>query len=149
VRKLGFQLVRPLEARVGLGRIGTPRLGSADFERVWSADALAWRCANPNNPVRARQRDGVLLLDAAAAPGVRAYGEVAGSTAHAAASGLSPLRLYLGLMPDGERGTGAYLAIPKALRPSPLNLIYRSLSGRAPQLDSSNIRFSFIDFDAY
>jgi hypothetical protein len=42
-----------------------------------------------------------------------------------------------------------YASIPQRLRPSPLNLIYRSLSGRAPQLDPSNIRFTFLDFDAY
>jgi hypothetical protein len=35
------------------------------------------------------------------------------------------------------------------LRPSPLNLIYRSLSGRVAQLDPTAIRFTFLDFDAY
>jgi hypothetical protein len=35
------------------------------------------------------------------------------------------------------------------LRPSPLNLIYRSFAPRVSALDPSRIAFSFLDFDAY
>jgi hypothetical protein len=35
------------------------------------------------------------------------------------------------------------------LRPSPLNLIYRSFSPDVTALDASRIAFSFLDFDAY
>jgi GNAT superfamily N-acetyltransferase len=154
LRKLDFQLVRPLEARVGIGGIGNGKAAGrpAAFERLWSDAALAWRCACPHNPVRVQQRGGMLRFDAAALPAARVYGELrlAGSALpRRAAGGWAPLRLYLGLVPDHERDFGMYASIPQRLRPSPLNLIYRSLSGRAPQLDPSNIRFTFLDFDAY
>ena len=154
LRKLEFQLVRPLEARVGIGGIGNgqaPRR-PASFERLWSDAALAWRCACPHNPVRAQQHNGMLRFDAAALPAARVYGELRSAGAvlpRQAAGGWAPLRLYLGLVPDDERDFGMYASIPQRLRPSPLNLIYRSLSGRVPQLDPSNIRFTFLDFDAY
>lgn len=159
IRKLGFQLVRPLEARVGIGGIGThaSRLAStAGFERVRSPAALAWRCANPDNPVRMRRRGAAWQFDAPALTGARAYAELALADGHQPAAaaatgkgGWAPLRLYLGLVPDAERSFGSYPSIPQRLRPSPLNLIYRSLSGRVAQLDPSAIRFSFLDFDAY
>lgn len=156
IRKLGFQLVRPLEARVGLGGLGTRAAqGSAgrapEFERLWSQDSLAWRCACPHNRVHARRNGGVWQFDAAALGAARVYGEVAVDVPALPrqAGGWAPLRLYLGLVPDHERHFGLYASIPHKLRPSPLNLIYRSLSGRAAQLDPANIRFTFLDFDAY
>ncbi|RFP26193.1 GNAT family N-acetyltransferase [Duganella sp. BJB488] len=157
IRKLGFQLVRPLEARLGWGGVGTRPHGQgapASFERQRSAAALAWRCANPDNPVRMRRRGALWQFDAAALSVARAYGELAlpagaAPDANQVAGGWAPARLFLGLVPDSERRFTGYPSIPQRLRPSPLNLIYRSLSGRVAQLDPSAIRFSFLDFDAY
>lgn len=156
VRKLGFQLVRPLEALVGVGGIGTAGRQAAlapAFERVWSDAALEWRCASPSNPVL-RRRKGTAWQFHAPAFGswIHAYAELALPAAVAlgpTGAPATPLRLYLGLMPDAERSAGSYVAIPKRLRPSPLNLIYRSLSSPGLQLDGALIRFSFLDFDAY
>lgn len=155
VRKLGFQLVRPLEALVGVGRIG--RRADAPvvpaFERVWSDAALAWRCASPSNPVGRRQRGAAWQFHAPAfGRWVSAYAELTPPSPlrlvpdHAPAA---PLRLFLGLLPDAERRFRGYIEIPKRVRPSPLNLIFRSLSAPGSQLDPTRIRFSFLDFDAY
>jgi len=161
IRKLGFQLVRPLEARLGIGGISVrppSQPAAAGFERVRSPAALAWRCANPDNPVSMRRRGKVWQFAAPALSGTCAYAElalpaghwqIASPTAAATASGWSPLRLYLGLVPDATRNFSTYISIPQRLRPSPLNLIYRSLSGRVAQLDPAAICFSFLDFDAY
>jgi GNAT superfamily N-acetyltransferase len=157
IRKLGFQLVRPLEARIGIGGVGTRAHGkgaAVSFERVRSPAALAWRCANPDNPVRMRRHGALWRFDAAALGVARAYGELAlpdGANwrGNDVALSWTPARLYLGLVPDSERSFLGYPAIPERVRPSPLNLIYRSLSGRVEQLDPAAIRFSFLDFDAY
>jgi GNAT superfamily N-acetyltransferase len=151
VRKLGFQLVRPLEARVGVGRIRpVAQNSSLSFQRCWSAASLAWRCSSPGHPVRVRSNGQQLQLDAAALGAARAVDALAlnlPTQDHAAA--WAPLNLYLGLRPDGDALPFTYVNIPQRLRPSPLNLIYRSLSGRVAQLDPSRIHFSFLDFDAY
>jgi GNAT superfamily N-acetyltransferase len=160
VRKLGFQLVRPLEARVGLGslRHGPKAASSAlSFERSWSADALRWRCANPHNPVFMHNGGGKLRFHAAASGHkLPAYAELdAGGinlTAQQAAQAapmLSPLRLFIGLAPDASSSYWNYASIPMRLRPSPLNLIYRSFAPRVTALDPARIAFSFLDFDAY
>ncbi|MYM68832.1 GNAT family N-acetyltransferase [Pseudoduganella sp. FT55W] len=154
VRKLGFQLVRPLEARVGIGRIN-PIADSAplSFARQWSGASLAWRCGNPGQPVRARRHGARWGFDAAALGLARAYDELTlaldGASPLPSAGAWAPLRLYLGLRPDSAGTPAGYVSIPQRLRPSPLNLIYRSLSGRVPQLDAARIHFSFLDFDAY
>jgi hypothetical protein len=66
-----------------------------------------------------------------------------------AAPMLSPLRLFIGLAPDASSSYWNYASIPMSLRPSPLNLIYRSFAPRVAGLDPARIAFSFLDFDAY
>jgi GNAT superfamily N-acetyltransferase len=156
VRKLGFQLVRPLEARVGLGTLSHgPKAPAAQlsFERSWTPEALAWRCANPHSRVH-RRTTGTREQFYAPAFGlsVPAYAELATSVAMPAAGDapfLSPLRLLIGLAPDANAGWWNYASIPQRLRPSPLNLIYRSNTARVAALDPARIQFSFLDFDAY
>ena len=151
IRKLGFQLVRPLEAMVGVGKLGTHAAALPSplgFERVWSAEALAWRCASPVNPVRSRKAGAIWQYQAHALRGVPAYAELA-SGAAPDASAMAPVRLYLGLVPDQARGFATYVSIPRRLRSSPLNLIYRAFAAGARPLDPATIQFTFLDFDAY
>ncbi|SFD85625.1 GNAT family N-acetyltransferase [Massilia yuzhufengensis] len=154
VRKLGFQLVRPLEARVGLGRLrhgAKPEAASLSFERAWSPQALAWRCANPHNRVWQHAKSGRTQFHAAAVHHVPAYAELDGAAAPAQAGerAASPVRLFIGLAPDATANYWNYASIPLRLRPSPLNLIWRGFTPRVPQLDAARIQFTFLDFDAY
>jgi GNAT superfamily N-acetyltransferase len=51
VRKLGFRLVEPLEAKIGYGGLEIDWDivdQTALFARQWSPDSLKWRCANPS-----------------------------------------------------------------------------------------------------
>ena len=155
VRKLGFQLVRPLEARIGLGALRHAPKAPAQalsFERSWSAEALAWRCANPHNPVARRRAGGRTQFHAAAfGQALPAYAELDGGAdiVQGAQAPASPLRLFIGLAPDASSRYWNYASIPMRLRPSPLNLIYRSFVARVGALDPARIQFSFLDFDAY
>jgi len=155
VRKLGFQLVRPLRAMVGVGslRFDVPSaIALAGFSRLWSPEALAWRCANPVNTVSMRRgRGGERWFFARGpAPLAPAYAELPpGDGQEAARTPAAPARLYLGLAPSAAGGLGRYVDIPNALRPSPLNFIYKDLTGRQRQLDPDSAFFSFLDFDAY
>ena len=156
IRKLAFQLVRPLDALVGIGPIGARPATVARalaFDRIWTDASLAWRCASPFNPVRRCRRGPSWQFQAAAfGNAIHAYAQLplaADSTLTETGTSLSPLRLYLGLMPDHLRASGLYVSIPDRLRPSPLNLIFRSLATPGKQLDPALINFSFLDFDAY
>jgi len=156
VRKLGFQLVQPLEAKVGLGGLGIDFAAvrrSAQFERVWTAASLDWRSRNPCNPVRR----GAIAAQRAAFH-AKAFGSLLPAYAELPPEpsapdlrrvAASPLRLFLGLVPEGAGGFGGYVDIPRRFRPSPLNLIYRSLAHPGTQLEAGRVLFSFLDFDAY
>ena len=158
VRKLGFQLVRPLEAQVGFGNLGIEDIGAvcaeAGFRRPWNLEELQWRRASPANRVRLTQlRSG--HYGAAAAThrfGIQAWGEIpapeGGPPADCRSAPLGP-RLFLGLLPAGRRAKGLYGDIPQRLRPSPLNLIYLDLRLDVQTIDPERIYFTFLDFDAY
>lgn len=156
-RKLGFQLVSPLEARVGLGGLHIDFESSrrnTQFERVWPSGSLDWRCSNPGNRIFGRKHDGLMQFHARAfGKFLAAYAEYSSEQVadlgNARWNYLSPARLFLGLVPSNACKFTQYWNIPARLRPSPLNFIYRSLSSRVPLLEKGSVGLSFLDFDAY
>ena len=60
-----------------------------------------------------------------------------------------PARLWLGLDPVVDWRRSAYLPIPALLRPSPLNLVFKDLSGGSLLPEPDRIVFRAIDFDPY
>ncbi|RZT41348.1 GNAT family N-acetyltransferase [Cupriavidus agavae] len=158
IRKLGFQLVRPLDAKISLGHVAKvdwPAVcRTAAFRRQWTEAHLAWRARNPQNAIRfASNRDGVLTAFASTdKPGVVVAGEFSPDgpvTALPCASVPILPRLFIGLLPEASRRRGLAIDVPKALRPSPLNLIYLSLDQKQKTLPADQIALSFLDFDAY
>ncbi len=158
IRKLKFQLVGPLQAMVGIGSLGVDfmRLDGVQFRRSWNANALAWRCASPVGPVTIRtQQDCKIFLTPALFGGTcLATAEIdeasiADDLVDTTGSFTSPIRLFIGMIPPIAQRRSLYIDIPQSLRPSPLNLIYRSLSERVKSIDADNVFFSFLDFDAY
>lgn len=157
IRKLGFQLIEPLEARVGIGRLcidSEAFARKAQFERIWSSNCLDWRCANPVNSIFCRRRDDLVQFHAAALGKLLpAYAELPShrviDTGSSTDSFLPPSRLFLGLVPEGASKFQRYFNIPQRFRPSPLNFIYRSLSERVPKIERGHVSLSFLDFDAY
>lgn len=155
VRKLGFQLVQPLESRVGMGPLGrfdwSEMAAASRFLQRWTPDYLRWRCSNPSNPVRvaATGPDRIGLVAETGRPLVKAWAEIPGSEAAIQPEVGKPLfRVWLGLMPPGHGRFGLYPELPARLRPSPLNLIFRPLSGQTT-LNAGESLFSFLDFDAF
>lgn len=158
VRKLGFQLVEPLTVKVGAGplRLDMTESLSAQFRTDWSAAAIDWRCANPNNAVAARKgSDRWQFYARAFGSPLPAYAELAPQVVDSWEAPerswlLSPLRLYIGLAPASGRGANhTYIDVPRRLRPSPLNFIYKPLQSTTHRLERGDVSFSFLDFDAY
>lgn len=153
-RKLGFQLVGPLQASVGVGPLGinfAHDTSSLQFRRIWSERALAWRCACPVNPISARagQSRTTLLASVPGVPMMAAAEVDVIAPEQKKSTSITPLRLFLGQVPSTWQRHAFYVDIPKRLRPSPLNLIYRSLTGRVKAIDPDAVFLGFIDFDAY
>jgi len=126
--------------------------------RRWTAETLRWRLRRPGASYAIHRGPGLLAVSchghraglrvaiilkvfaAAPLPPRAARGLVRAACRHHRA----PVALHVGLNDlvdfDG-------MALPERLRPSPLNLIYRSLL--APAREPSIVRFEFLDFDAY
>ncbi|WP_061536981.1 GNAT family N-acetyltransferase [Collimonas arenae] len=157
VRKLGFQLIEPLEARVGFGALNINMSNASDiqFERIWSESSISWRCNNPNNSVYSHEDEKSIKFSASAmGNGLPVYAELPKDCAQYKRNIkknniLSPIRLFIGLTPTGTCSFGSYFNIPQRFRPSPLNFIYRSLLQDVAPLEQGTISFSFLDFDAY
>ena len=153
--KLGFQVVGPLSARIGFGpfRIDFPKIMELQFCRSWTETNLSWRCQNPANKVFVqKQRKQTTFFAKALLNGlVTAIASMKPTTVLSdnKMTPDSPMRLFIGTVPPGWLRFSLYMNIPNWLRPSPLNLIYRSLSGRVEKLDPDSIFISFVDFDAY
>lgn len=151
-KKLGFQLVSPLRAMVGIGPIVNNRSGVVKYERVWHQKALEWRLSHPLNKYSLglttckdllfteRKQMGATLLLAALDPGTT-------PTSTPTHERFEPLRVWIGLDSRTSWRFRPYINIPMRFRPSPLNLIFKDLKGRGRTLDPATVRFQAIDFD--
>lgn len=161
VRKLGFDLVGPLDAKVGYGPVRAPYLaGCADrqvgFARIWDPASVAWRIGNPVRPYRLLTvgADMVGAQAPTGRPGLVAWDvlarEAVGSLpiASVVLSRLR-LRLHLGLAGSGAMRGGLWCSLPERLRASPLNLIYRAFHDRQERIDRGLVRLGVLDFDAF
>ncbi|MBK6556442.1 MAG: GNAT family N-acetyltransferase [Comamonadaceae bacterium] len=157
VRKLGFRLVEPLEAKIGYGGLEIDWDivdQTALFARQWSPDSLKWRCANPKRPVFFRQ-DKQEILFRAPVKGIllSAYAELPLRNFTSIDAGTenlpSLLHLFIGLVPTGACQFRRYISIPHRFRPSPLNFIFLSLNSTTATIEKGSVSFSFLDFDAY
>ncbi|HYJ81791.1 MAG TPA: GNAT family N-acetyltransferase [Allosphingosinicella sp.] len=148
-----FRMLRPLDARIGLGLPSQRETGlRPSFERIWSEEALRWRMANPEaHYAQVRSANQSALLSVTGLPGVDAILHQGPRLESPAPPGRArgPLRLWLGLDPRIDWKGSAFLPIPMRLRPSPLNLVFKDLTGGGFVPDPGRIVFRGVDFDAY
>jgi GNAT superfamily N-acetyltransferase len=155
VRKLGFNLVEQLRAAVGVGHgycaDFSRAAADARLRREWTGLDIEWRAKNPANPLRsyAAGVDSTEIRAKTSTIGIEVAAVVPGRWASGPRALPRPL-LFLGAVPSATRRRGLYLEVPAALRPSPLNLIYRRLQPDAPdRLGAGESLISFLDFDAF
>lgn len=146
-------MVRQLDVRLGFGRPRRSRpLPEPSFERVWSGEALRWRLGNPERRYGVRPSgDGIRVTAGTGMPGIAAtlYQGPGDARLAAPEPARGPLRLWLGLDPRIDWRGSLFAPIPERLRPSPLNLAYRDLTGGGFAPDSDRVIFQALDFDAY
>jgi GNAT superfamily N-acetyltransferase len=155
-KHLGFQNVARLDAHLELLPQAvdmTRALETAEWSRRWDDAGLAWRLANPDNPLRvAATRSGALVVEgASSAPVIRARGQIPSlglSVAPKRRAAVGPA-VVLGLTPTDCARRRLALKVPERLRPSPLVMIYQSLERPGDRLDPEKVLFSFLDFDAF
>ena len=151
-RKLGFQLVSPLRAMVGIGSLPfTDGSAPAQYEHVSSQAAFTWRLAHPAyRYTQAQSGDVAMVLSERKQFGARyVLSARRGSWEHCdLEQQRAPQRkVFIGLDPSLRWNGSLYVNVPMRFRPSPLNLIFKDLSGDGRQLNADQVRFHAIDFD--
>lgn len=158
IRHMGFQLVTPLTAKIGVGQlnINDVNYSSAAFYHNWSAKALSWRLQNPVNVVslKTNQRGHLCVSASAGKLNISAYCEIVNDKIKLENLQTSTIlesftpKIFLGLVPN-YRFPVSYVNIPEKLKPSPLNFIFKSLVDDSIKLDKNKCFINFLDFDAF
>lgn len=156
IRHCGYEVVRPLEARLGVGPIRLARRDAeVDFQKLWDDATIAWRLSPPHVCYRYEDRG---TLSRVIAPtgrfGIEAMlGHVPSRSIPSARpvrrSSINPLRLWLGIDERINWRSSAYRDLPLKLRPSPLNLIFTDLTASGVGIDPQRVRWSGLDFDDF
>ena len=156
VRKLEFTLISSLNACIGFGSMPDRTRNYLNnsielIQRSWSDESLAWRRCNPNNTAKLiGQNKKFHQIEADTDKKfIKAYAEVFLNERSSVLQNrrINP-RLILGLLPK-DLSWGHYISIPDIMKPSPLNLIFRSLRNRDLVINTDQLYFNFLDFDAY
>ena len=157
ITKLGFQLVSPLHSWVGVGGSIPKSTDSkvASFQRIWTPESLEWRLSwnfkkywnvlSSNEKIYAKteyplfkaaifQHDQPTLSEKVSSKLNRRW---------------APLTVWLGMLPKRQTPPFPFFELPKKLRPSPLNLIFKDLTSAGRTLNKDEIFFQPIDFDAF
>lgn len=143
IKHCGFSSITQLEVMIGFG-MKVKENGSKVFKRYWSAETLNWRLSHGkylrvNKAIIGAYKYGVHtflgFLDEATAKlcqiPVKSFD-------------LGP-KLYVGL---GAKVPITYIKMPKFVKHSPFNLIYRDLTdGKLPMMTADNVFYQLMDFD--
>jgi len=149
-RKLGFQLVTPLDVLIGIGGFAA---GHEDvgFALAWTEPALRWRMRRPGARYVATAGEPAIVYARAHRLGILAYLARVPRPLVAELPRVRqtrPFRMWIGIDPHLRR-RGVLAPLPDRLKPSPLNLIFRDLTARQRRLSRDAARFTLLDFDAY
>jgi predicted N-acetyltransferase YhbS len=154
VKKWGYQSIRQLDVKLGLG--AAPARGddrALELVRLWDRETLAWRLAHPARPYRALRRGDHTRLYARGPYGIPV--EVGAFPSELVPDDLprlrspSPLRLFVGADPTRDWRGSSYFDVPRRFWPSPLHLLFKDLSGRERRIAPDAVRYEVCDYDAY
>ncbi len=148
LKKLGFYLISSLDVKIGLGKIHTRTHQHYQLQSFWNKESMSWRLANPAaNYLRSGEciytntnKLSIHALMCTLKPDM--------NNIIPPSKKLIPFKTWIGIDAKKEF-KGLYFKLPEKLKPSPLNLIFKDLTGQFPIFNKDHVRFDLIDFDAY
>lgn len=146
VNKLGFELVEQLEARIGRLKYTMPSNEEFSFSVNRTNEFLDWRFKRPM--AKYFKADDILYTKANQYVSAYLWNDK-NNLIQCAKGKKSSIILWIGSKKSAQGLEGVNVNIPKAFRPSPLNLIFKPLTNSVKTLKTENVNFQLIDFDAY
>lgn len=153
INKLGFQLVAPLDVKIGFGPIyKNSQLVQFSFERKWNHEELQWRLNNPSQSYSIKKKNILVPSGKIGVNSILGYFNDLDLNEIRLKNELHKfglLNLYVGLDPIINWKKSYYYNVPKKFKSSPLNLIFKDLTDKNIQLEKELVKFQVIDFDGY
>lgn len=143
VKKLGFTLISPLEVKTGSGSIVLNN--EYAFKSNWDSETLNWRL---NHPLAKYIKKRDFILVKTDKPMYAQLININTKDIDLKTKLITPFKLWIGIAKN-KKSKGLFVNLPDKFKPSPLNLIFKSLK---PEINIPNkdiIRFELIDFDVY
>jgi hypothetical protein len=152
-----MELSTTLDARLGPGMPDGEKVPEeyCDFRVLWDEESLRWRLKKRGGRYwqRVKKRQSTLFAPSGK-PGIKivmgdfSYSDVGDALPLRAYTGM-PLNLWIGKDPSIRWGRSPFIPIPDWLKPSPLDFLFKDLSGQSRSLRNKRIFFQCIDFDAF
>lgn len=153
VKKLGFELVDPLEAKITLG---VPKDGEnlnqlKTLTPLWSEEFLNWRLSRPGtNYWCKKSKSGYFVFSKTSKPLMSAcLGHFSSLPVDLPEKSHLGATVWIGYHSLDHCKGNLNAKFPEFLKPSPLNLIYKPLQKEFEGVSPKDLAFQCIDFDAY
>jgi GNAT superfamily N-acetyltransferase len=146
ITKLGFKLVSPLEVVMFAGSLGTVEPAPNFFQSYWTKDLAEWRLKNPFLSYYKNGQGIICDTHISLIKAVLSQKKEFAKTNLSGRSGL--IKMTIGLNLESKKKF-LKINLPDKFKPSPLNLIFKSLGNSDSEINSSSIYFELMDFDAY
>ena len=143
IKHCGFSFVTRLDVKIGFG-VNVKEDGGKTYKRCWSEDALRWRLSSGSYY---RKKDSII---GAYKYGVKIFmgaldGNLMNKTNLREKSMAWGPMLYVGL---GAKLPCTYVNVPRFVKHSPFNLVFRDLTGgKLPPMTKDNVFYQLIDYD--
>ena len=154
IRSINLINLGGLEAFLGLGEIKDNNFDTShyDFYSHWDDKKLSWRLDNPNNKtfLKKNKKKTKSIYSITKYPFIKAHApmlnyEDSDFLDNTEINNLQPF-IFIGKI--GNLKNKNVLHVPKILRPSPLNFLYKFFNPSI-KLKKDNIFFTFMDFDIF
>lgn len=159
IKQLQFQHVCPLSVKIGFGAVKQRVLDSGDLQYIpyWNEKILSWRIKRPTSKYNIyKTKNSYALYSSTNKFGIYANmyeGDInlvnIKSLKSLSYFRWNPLTVWIGLNSNCNWSKSFYINLPGRFKPSPLNFIFKDLTGLERTLVPEKIRFSLIDFDAF
>lgn len=143
LNKLGFKLISPLAVQIFAGKPKLLQVPQHMMRSSWEPEIVEWRLKNPsaqygksNSCVTSRTH--ISFINAVLSNRKEIFSDGLPKSS-------SLLKMSIGI----NNNNSFNISLPAALKPSPLNLILKPFGNFKEEIDSTNLFFELIDFDAY
>lgn len=148
LKRLGFYLIAPLEVKVGIGKIDFDPSIDYKLKALWSNASLKWRLSNPY--AKYFKSGSTIVADTNLNGFYAQFYNIINSSLNVDFLKVKNplLKVWIGLALNKSQ-KGIFINLPHKLKPAPLNLSFKDLTGKSPILKKEDVFYELIDFDAF